>query len=148
MPAGDLLTGPDQIEWAGLLIDTHPGASGLWLHEDSRLEGWSLTFAVDDLPTAAGVSPGVPVPEAMYPMALGVCVEFDKVADLSGSMFPGEPESLAWWSRASGVRYVAEALPRRCEASTDGAQHLEWAVFDLMWLISRPLETTVYEEGS
>lgn len=149
--AGELLTAPGQIEWAGLLFDVRGiSATGYWLSDESALSGWQVAWEAADLPTQAGSAPGYPVPQAMYPTVVGLCVETAaQVQALKAAMIPTlTPSPLCWWDRASDLLLSADAVPRRCEPSTaQRVQRYSHRLVDLMWMVPRPLDIEDLDES-
>jgi hypothetical protein len=152
MPAGDLLTYPGDVEWAGLLLSVvGPDVSGYWLTSTTDRSGWHPTWSASDEPTEAGVAPGKALRDGMYPALIGVAVETaDLLNALLDEMDPsGGSGTLAWWDPARDRRFTATAFPRRAEPSTaEGVQHLSHSLVDLMWVVGRSGLIVDLDEGS
>lgn len=145
MPAGDLLVGPGDIEWAGLLISSSVVDSGYWYTSESSLSGWDLTWVAEDLPTAVGGAAGLPVPQAMYPTLMGaVCESAAQVASLFTSMVPTLTATpLTWWDYWTDTKFSAPAVPRRRRRSNErNAQFTVGRMVDLQWFIGVPDDIT------
>lgn len=145
------VTLPGDVEWAPdvgspLLLSVAPMAD-LWLPLTVDRAGWQVTWTANDLATEAGGSPGLAVPEAMYPSLIGVAAETaDDLLDLVDAMTAGAAGVLTWWDQPTDRVLIADAYARRCEPSTgQGVQLAPHRLVDVMWMVPRPLEIV---EGS
>lgn len=151
MPAGDMLTLPGQVEWAGFLFDRGPWSSNYWISGDTEgAETWVLDYEADDLRTEVGAAQGFPTPQPMYPMLTGLCVETSAAVNaLKASMVPTmTPSPLCWYEHGTGLRLCADAVPRRFHIQT-GAEVSELPHFlvNVMWFVGRPLDIEELDES-
>lgn len=145
MPAGDLITAPGQVEFAGLLFDVRPtsagGASDVWIHRGARRSGWHPTRARKVLDTEAGGAAGKSLWEPMWPSIEGVCCESaSDLADVIAALDPTDGvDDLFWWSFELDAVFSAKAVAERPEpVENDDSSKQPRRFVDVMWLIQRP----------
>lgn len=150
MPAGDLLTKPGQIEWSGFLFDHGPWTSDYWISDSTDgADTWVLEYEADDLRTQVGAAPGVKVPQPMYPMLTGLCVEtVAAVNALRESMDTSDASPLCWFEHGTNRVVSASAVPRRFHVQTGtDVSELSHFLVNVMWFVGRPLDIEDLDES-
>lgn len=146
MADGDLLVGPDDVEFAGRLIAAaKPAGADVFVTGESVYSGWHPTHSAENLPTQAGMSLGKRLVDEMYPSIVGVHFADLDVLELWLAA-EGTVGTLSWWSRGRDMclqvsARLAQVLP------SDDVEHARRAetVADLLWEVPRPL--TIVEIG-
>lgn len=144
------VSAPGEVEWDNgtdtFLVEQTLGSSGLWLARTTNVaSGWDVTYSAEDLPTQAGVSPGVEIVEPMYPQLLGVHVETAALlVDLMAGMAPGTEGDLTWWDQPTDQVLTVPARARVCTPMRDAGNQLNpHRTVALGWVVPEPLTIAV-----
>jgi hypothetical protein len=135
------VTRPGQVEFGGLLFDTAPGESGVWIPRGATRSGWHPRRKRAIRETEAGGAAGKSLWEPMYPAIEGVACDTAAALDaVFDALDPdAAPSPLEWWSFERDTVFTVNAVAELPEpVENDDSEHQATRFVDVMWVVQRP----------